>query len=888
MSSHHSEEDYQQEITHDPNTENVVTQAAALEDSEQFGSISDASQVDVQKPAEEEEEQQQQQDEEQPEQPQEQQERAVAVQHTVEEIHLGDYVAYERVTPQRDWSHLMGKVIGFPSANTVKVARFDAVNAASPVQDPKTEEELKKTAEQEDKLQLWHDREDLRKQLTSIEEEERSGTERLLAARDATLLKQQQGSEQTARALEALDATRTKLQSIPPRQWRDLRSNGEPAPVIANLIRAVMLVLHEDRAKSWDLIQGVLREPNFMDRLLDWDCTVTPMSVSRRRKVVQLCAEQDVPKVGQKKKKRASSPYSENNVVAPAGEGTGSFAVLDSSCRAWINAQLAASDAGDAQARLMEECFAEQQDQRFLLREVNDIRVNVAKVEAQIHEAKLAILGIDSEEQLVLPVAAYKAEGTYYKAVLRGDEAGRFVQDLLLRQSVLINFGPAADEDTDGYVHLTEEQLQALESAVHESYKHHDAEEMENLALRKELEEQEIKELRDRIEQLRSQGQLSPEEAEELEQLERALADAERRHENTVTRMTNLHTVGRGVKEITVASKKPEFKYTRLHCKMAGDWTEILNDPTRHGEMVAALQDDLALMLNIPRENIFDVEARAGSLLIDFTVKHSGELDDEELQQLVNNGDFSSLGGFYEKVTFKKTGPLNTAEQEEAFNQPPEPQEVNFSGLGVKQTLSDYYNSDGELEEDYSPEVLSDVDYRKAKITIPPVREDFDVQAVQLLHDGTLISDKNTTQVDSCLGLTETRGGATLDDGTLPGTTIQQQKMNTVAVAPGVDSQASSNESSLHKASAASSEAAEETQPQQEEEEEEQYRELGSSGKAETTSHHTSEQQQQEEQQEEKKESSVAASSAAPEAATETPVPAQQSEANESVDLREL
>ena len=75
-----------------------------------------------------------------------------------------------------------------------------------------------------------------------------------------------------------------------------------------------------------------------------------------------------------------------------------------------------------------------------------------------------------------------------------------------------------------------------------------------------------------------------------------------------------------------------------------------------------ALCSDLVNLLHVPMENIIDIDARVGSLLIDFTVRPSGDVEDKELQELINHCEFKSLCTFYASVTFKTAYPLHSSE----------------------------------------------------------------------------------------------------------------------------------------------------------------------------------------------------------------------------------
>ena len=649
------------------------------------------------------------------------------------DLHIGDYVGFERISPSKEWKLSLGKVIGFPSTRTVKVAHYDAQNPTTVAQDPHSEQELRGKAEAENKMDIWHNREALREDLLAAIAKEKEASERLFASRDATVGRQQAAGEKVTETLEALDGARRDLRNIPAKEWKELRDRCVPTSDLTGLVRAVMLVLYEDNVTIWEDMQEVMSRPDFVDLLVGWDCTLTQMSITRRKKLVALCSGKP-EEVHAKKRRRSGSrsPVPAGHLVVPAESTTAcAFPTFDKSMRSWLNAQLACSEAAREQENVINDCFADQQEQRVLLREINDMRIGISSLEYQMLEMKNAILGINDAPKPIMPLDAYVTDTVFYKRTYP-DSEGRFVQEVVLRESVIINFGPMAEEDTEGYVRLNQAQADLLRTAVITANVRHDADEMEELLARKEREEQEMAELKARINELRGKSSLSAEEEEELTQLEKLHADAERRHHATLARIADLYACGRGAREITLAIHRPQFRYTRLHCKMAGDWNMILNDPERYDEMVAAFSSDISTLLNVPARNVLDIDARSGSLLIDFTVKHSGDIDDDELQDLVNKGQFPKLSMFYEKVTFKKTSPLNTSQQQEAWDEEQmHMMALPISGMGIRQTLADYYNADGTLDEEFSAEVRAHPDYRKCVITIPPVREDYDQDVVR-------------------------------------------------------------------------------------------------------------------------------------------------------------
>ncbi|KEG08646.1 hypothetical protein DQ04_06731030 [Trypanosoma grayi] len=482
-----------------------------------------------------------------------------------------------------------------------------------------------------------------------------------------------------------------------------------------------MLVLQEDRATSWDAMQAVMRQPDFMDRVMELDCTATPLPKQRRKKILTelgICRRSSIT---QQPQQQATGRLSLGRPSTPMPRGT----QLENAMRNWLNTQVLCSEAREAEEQVVDDCFAEHQEQALLVREVNSTREKMAEVREKVMEKKLAICGDTPLAALLLEDGAASVDSFFY----RRTDKGRPVTEIILRESVLVNFGAKAEEvedDDNVYVRLTPEEVAQLQHAVRVANEVHDVDELEALTAAEAREEQEIRELKQRMEELRQKEDFTEEDEEEMRQLDALLTEVVHRHETTQWRIRQLQAVGRD-KLFLAQRRANDLIESELRLRFSGDaWPELLESNEHRANLQGALCRDLNRALGLPEKNFSNFRFALGSLLVDFTVKHSRDVTAEQLQALADEADFAEFCGYYEKVTFKQTVPLNTVAQRAAYEAAQRAAEelrleqlraMNFGGAGLPEKLEDFADD----EEGAS----DDEDYRKSHVTIAEMRNEY-------------------------------------------------------------------------------------------------------------------------------------------------------------------
>lgn len=565
-------------------------------------------------------------------------------------LHIGDYIGFERIGTDREWNLALGRVVSFPSSQTVKVLHYDPCGTNTVAQDPEDEKEIKKQAQKHDRMKVYKAREELKKKLKKAVEEENEASRRLFEGRAETLRKQQAANAAMAASYANLDAAR-KLLKEHMHLWCCLRSMIVPPSDMVPVVKALLLVLHEDKSlSSWENMRVVMMRNDFFKRLMDTDCAVKPMSVERCDRIMELLAEkaQRIAKLQAEKDKeekrnagsRKTTQKAETNerqlvkanktnaTVAntnksssrlheckhhhPHGEfeeDIGIMHQLDVAVRRWIEVQVQLSSAGESRNAIIDECFTEQQEQRVTLREVNDMRANISMLEEEMLSKKKLILGEkDNRDVLKLQVKDYPAVTTFHRRTYIEND-GRYVHLVVLRSGVIANFGALVGcENEQGYVKLGKQQTEMLRNRVYISNIVHDADTMEDLLNITDQNEKELAELQNRIDVLRSKGHLSPEEAEELTQLTAVYEERDRQYRATLARIAHMYACCRGARDITVSDKKSETKYLRLGLKWFGRWGDIARRCAT--ELQRTLVEDLSQVVQV--EMLDSVALRVG------------------------------------------------------------------------------------------------------------------------------------------------------------------------------------------------------------------------------------------------------------------------------------
>nr|AGN32923.1 hypothetical protein [Trypanosoma rangeli] len=637
-------------------------------------------------------------------------------------MELDDFVCFERVGADLEWKNTIGKVIGFPTPSRVRVEFFDR-SEHTPHSSALMDEKLQEMATQTGRLALWEKKLELDHELQQALEEEDRASEKLFAMRESTQQHQAKASNYTRETMMALDATRDAITRVPQRQWREMRAPGRPTDSLVSLGRAIMLVLQEDPVKSWEAMQDVMRQPDFMDRVMGVDCSVTPLPKACRKKIMKEigACRPDLrgSSIGGVSAHRERSQQSQRRVEVKNGTQL-EAAVVD-----WLLAQVTCSDAREAEERIVDELFEEHQEQARLLQEVNSMRENISAIQEKLLEKKLAICGGTPLATLLLKDAAASHDSVFYKRMANG----RAVTELLLRSSVLLVLGAKAEEheendDSAVFVRLTPEEIAQLRDAVRLANDVHDLEELEALYPLSEREEEDIRELQASMEELRCKDDFTEQDEEEMRQLDAALTHAVRHHEMTQWRIRQLEVQGRD-RLFLENRRAKDMVHSELHLTFSGDaWGTLLDSAEHRAQMEAALCKDLSRALGLPTENMSNFGFTAAPLRVTFTVRHGRDVTAGQLQALAEEADFEEFLRYYESVTAERSYPLNTLSQRLAYEEVVRRARLaeNFAGAGLREKLEDFADDSEEGETD-------DENYRRPKVEIATVRSEYGPEA---------------------------------------------------------------------------------------------------------------------------------------------------------------
>ncbi|RNE98242.1 uncharacterized protein Tco025E_09287, partial [Trypanosoma conorhini] len=637
-------------------------------------------------------------------------------------VELDDFVCFERVGADWEWKNTLGKVIGFPTPTRVWVELFDRSEHV-PQSTTLMDEKLQEMATNTGALALWEEKLELDHQLQQAAEEEDKAAEKLFAMREASQQRQAKASAHTRETMVALDATRDAIARVPQRQWREMRAPGRPTESLVSLGRAIMLALREDRAKSWEEMQDVMRQPDFMDRVMSLDCSVAPLPKTSRKKIMkEIGARRAEARRGSLA--GGSVPRERLQQAQRQAESKGGTQ-LEAAMLDWLLGQVACSDAREAEEHIVDEFFAENQEQTKLLQGVNIMRENISAIQEKLLEKKLAICDGTPLATLLIKDAAASKDSVFYRRMTNG----RAVTEMILRSSVLVVFGAKAEEqeeNDDGalFVRLAPEEVAQLREAARAANEVHDLEELEALYQLGEREKEDIRELRARMEELRCKDDFTEEDEEEMRQLDAVLTQAVRRHEMTQWRIRQLETQGRN--KLFLESRRVEdVVHSELRLVFSGDaWGGLLESAGHRARMEAALCKDLSRALGLPVENMSGVSFAPAPLLVNLTVRHGRDVTAEQLQALAEEAEFEELRRYYESVTADTCYPLNTLSQRLAYEEAVRRAHLaaNFAGAGLPEKLEDFADDSEEGATD-------DENYRRPTVEIATVRNDYGLEA---------------------------------------------------------------------------------------------------------------------------------------------------------------
>nr|CCD12960.1 unnamed protein product [Trypanosoma congolense IL3000] len=113
-------------------------------------------------------------------------------------------------------------------------------------------------------------------------------TESLKGTRAEVMATKAAAEAHLAHSRAAVCAARRDVESISYSHWNELKSYRVPPKMVTTILRAVMLLLKEDTAKTWQQMQSVMRSPHFRTRILEF-CADKELSMERCNFILREC-----------------------------------------------------------------------------------------------------------------------------------------------------------------------------------------------------------------------------------------------------------------------------------------------------------------------------------------------------------------------------------------------------------------------------------------------------------------------------------------------------------------------------------------------------------------------------------------------------------------------
>eukprot|EP00796_Vickermania_ingenoplastis_P003951 gene3951-2814_t len=417
-------------------------------------------------------------------------------------------------------------------------------------------------------------------------------SDQMRAKRQAILSEIRNAEEYVKESKHIMDAARDDVEKIPDKYWQELKSYRVAPKMVAAVLRAVMLLLCEDEARTWPQMQKILRDINFKSRVTSYNAEER-LSPERREFIMRECVS--------RKSFRFDRAMQGSQAMGPIYY--------------WVLAQLDCGEAFVQKHKVDREKMARQRELRALLRQVN--------AQAQHISEHLAFMDdLDDEVRACYHRAANSAapsptnrsrDGVVtarYKRSFAGSEHKMYLKPAyydwkptdrvltIMRNTVLCNFGPLADEDAQGIEGgLNDRMVHTLDDAISRRL-HHNAN--ENDADRQ---------LRESVE--------------------------ERRLERNILRSAEEEG-------ITDHCDSLSRRFTGDH------WQAILE--RRRQDVIDIFAEESSICLRIPKDQVTVCDLTATQpILVSFDVRHSGRRDVEEMQEAVNEYEYPRLRNLYAK-----------------------------------------------------------------------------------------------------------------------------------------------------------------------------------------------------------------------------------------------
>ncbi|CAC9497312.1 putative mitotubule-associated protein Gb4 [Leishmania infantum JPCM5] len=534
-------------------------------------------------------------------------------------VHLsvGDFVAiltHHMKDGKLHW--ILGSVETPPYLRDVEIRlwakqRFEYYDEGDAPADPETAALMDRIAQVKDEL---------RKSIDQAEDL----TEQLRDRRAAIIQKIAEADRYVAESKAVRDAARDDVESISDRNWQELKSYRIPPKMVSVIIRAVMLLLSEDEARTWPHMQRVLRDFYFKRRITSYD-PVTQLSPERRDYILQECVS--------KKSFRYDRAMQGSVAVGPIYY--------------WVLAQL---DSGEAQSQkedVEQEKIARQKELRGVLKQISEQQERISEYQELMDDlddqlrlcnqrnsdgssvASHSRRRISISDRYAESFAAREGKEYLRPAFYAWKPTDRVI--IVLRKNIVCNFGAVTSQEQEEGYNMSEPQIRMLDEALIRSQQA-----LETICGDNEGEDDALEE--DMLKQNDNETDHTVRKDEDiLEERQRNAAEGKPTPIPT-PQASDTNKVGIGAAEAT----------SKLQRTFEGkNWHRILD--RKREAIEAAFTEDSSECLKVPPYSIMIESLMVGSLIVDFSAQHDGQRSDAELQERVKTFEFPKVMSLYDE-----------------------------------------------------------------------------------------------------------------------------------------------------------------------------------------------------------------------------------------------
>ncbi|KPI88600.1 putative mitotubule-associated protein Gb4, partial [Leptomonas seymouri] len=520
---------------------------------------------------------------------------AVVDEHALMHLNVGDFVAimtHNMKDGNMHWT--LGSVETPPYLRDVEIRlwerqRTEYYNEDVTPTNPETAELMKRIAQV---------KEDLQKSIAQSEDL----TQQLRGRRASIMQQIAEADQYVAESNVVRNAARDDVESIPDRDWRELKSYRIPPKVVSVVIRAVMLLLSEDEARTWSQMQRVLRDFNFKRRITAYD--PQQLSPERRDYILQECVS--------KKSFRYDRAMQGSVAVGPIYY--------------WVLAQLDCGEAQSQKDRVNEEKMERQKELREVLKQISEQQKRISEYQELMDDlddqlrmcnqhndssvSRSRRRSVAGGDRYADSFAAREGKGYLKPAFFTWKPTDRVI--IVLRKNIVCNFnGVTTREQEEGY-NLSDPQIRSLDDSL----------------LRLQEAADGMSEADDDLED------------DMFRQDEDALNNAPRNDEDIMKERELQAGEGGAVPSSDVKAQ--------LQRKFEGkNWQRVLD--RKRNAIEAAFAEESAECLQVPEYYISIEDLTIGSLIVDFTAQHDGRRSTRELQSCVDACGYPRVLSLYEE-----------------------------------------------------------------------------------------------------------------------------------------------------------------------------------------------------------------------------------------------